>query len=132
MCGAETEVEGGKPFAGTLKHPPTVTGAFQNVGIRDVLGSGAEKPPQFYADGPVEAYKRPASDKPLDLSKAKMTASGGSPDFSVLADGDLDKPTTVEAPKQVGEKSWIQWEFPEAVTCGRSPSACRSWECLRR
>jgi hypothetical protein len=94
---AETEVEGGKPFAGTLKHPPTMTGAFQNVGIRDVLGS-AEKPPEFYADGPVVAYKRPASDKLLDLSKAKMTASGGSPDFSVLTDGDLDKPTTVEAP----------------------------------
>jgi hypothetical protein len=112
---AETEVEGGKPFAGTLKHPPTRTGAFQNVGIHDVLGS-AEKPPQFYADGPVVAYKRPASDKPLDLSKAKMTASGGSPDFSVLTDGDLEKPTTVEAPQQVGDKSWIQWEFPESVT----------------
>ena len=113
---SETEVEGGKPFTGTLKHPPTVTGAFQNVGIRDMLGSGTEKPPQFYADGPVVAYKRPASDKPLDLSKAKMTASGGTPDFAVLSDGDLDKPTMVEAPKEVGEKAWIQWEFPEAVT----------------
>jgi len=113
---SETVVEGGKPFTGKLAHPPTVTGAFQNVGIRDVLGSGDAKPPQFYADGPVVAYKRPASDKPLDLTKAKVTASGGSPDFAVLTDGDLEKATTMEAPKQVGEKSWIQWEFPEAVT----------------
>ena len=113
---AETEVEGGKPFTGTLKHPPTVTGAFQNVGIRDTLGSGDAKPPQFYADGPVVAYKRPASDKPLDLSQAKITASAGSPDFAVLTDGDLDKPTTVEAPKEIGGKAWIQYEFPQPVT----------------
>jgi hypothetical protein len=115
---AETEVEGGKPFTGKLNHPPTVTGAFQNVGVRDMLGGdpNAPKPPQFYADGPVVAYKRPASDKPLDLSKAKVTASGGSPDAAVLTDGDLDKPTMVEAAKEVGEKAWIQFEFPEAVT----------------
>ena len=34
----------------------------------------------------------------------------------MLTDGDLEKPTTVEAPQQVGDKSWIQWEFPESVT----------------
>ena len=34
----------------------------------------------------------------------------------MLTDGDLEKPTTVEAPQQVGDKSWIQWEFPGSVT----------------
>ena len=31
---SETRVEGGKPFTGTLAHPPSNTGAFQNLGIR--------------------------------------------------------------------------------------------------
>ena len=32
---SETRVEGGKPFRGTLAHPPTNTGAFQNLTIED-------------------------------------------------------------------------------------------------
>ena len=34
---SETYVEGGKPFTGTLAHPPSITGAFQNLGVQDVL-----------------------------------------------------------------------------------------------
>ena len=30
---SETRVEGGKPFTGTLAHPPSNAGAFQNLGI---------------------------------------------------------------------------------------------------
>jgi len=114
---ATTEVEGGKPFSGKLNHPPTITGAFQNVGVRDALaGADAAKAPQYYADGPVIAYKRPAADAPLDLSKAKMTASSGTLDFALLGDGDLEKSLSLPAPAQVGEKAWIQWEFPQPVT----------------
>ena len=40
---SETEIEGGKPFSGVLKHPPTKTGAFQNIGIHDSLGSEAKR-----------------------------------------------------------------------------------------
>src|SRR3954452_23242322 len=49
---SETAVEGGKAFKGTLAHPPSNTGAFQNIGIRDALAppAGAAEPPQFYAD----------------------------------------------------------------------------------
>src|SRR5690348_11661307 len=32
---SETFVEGGKPFHGMLTHPPSNTGAFQNLGIED-------------------------------------------------------------------------------------------------
>ena len=32
---SETRVEGGKPFTGTLPHPPSNTGAFQNLPIED-------------------------------------------------------------------------------------------------
>ena len=46
---SETIVEGGKPFSGTLSHPPQVTGAFQNVGIRDAVDASpsAKAAPQF-------------------------------------------------------------------------------------
>ena len=36
---SETFVEGGKPFTGTLAHPPSNTGAFQNMAIQDVLAA---------------------------------------------------------------------------------------------
>ena len=38
---SETLVEGGKPFTGTLAHPPSNTGAFQNMGVRDTLAAPA-------------------------------------------------------------------------------------------
>src|SRR5581483_1219330 len=49
---SETLVEGGKPFNGKLAHPPSNTGAFQNVGVRDELAGpdNEKKAPQFYAD----------------------------------------------------------------------------------
>ena len=52
---SETFVEGGKPFTGTLPHPPSNTGAFQNLSIRDPLAAPAGSPPvpQFYADAAV-------------------------------------------------------------------------------
>jgi hypothetical protein len=51
---SETAVEGGKPFNGVLKHPPTKTGAFQNIGIRDSLELGSDKKtPEFYGDAAV-------------------------------------------------------------------------------
>src|SRR6266852_683478 len=58
---SETFVEAGKPFTGTLAHPPSNTGAFQNLGVRDLLAApqGAPPPPSFYADGVVIAYRRP-------------------------------------------------------------------------
>src|SRR5450755_3894551 len=43
---SETRVEGGRPFTGTLAHPPTNTGPFQNLPV----ASTAFKEPEFYAD----------------------------------------------------------------------------------
>ena len=104
-----TAVEGGKPFTGTLVHPPTSTGAFQ--GMRNPPEEGIAVPAQqFYADAAVVAYRRPASDVPLDMEHVKITASSGSPDFPMLSDGDLQKTTKLPIPA-VGESSWIQFEF---------------------
>jgi hypothetical protein len=109
---SETVVEGGKPFSGVLAHPPSNTGAFQNMGMRrEVRESASSTPPQFYADSVVIAYKRPVTDLPTEALHAKITASGGSPDFATLSDGDLEKTTGIPIPA-AGEASWIQYEFP--------------------
>jgi hypothetical protein len=109
-----TYVEGGKPFTGALPHPPSNTGAFQNIGIRDSLGApeGAAKAPEYYADSVVVAYKLPATDLSLESLHPKMTSSGGAPDAAMLSDGDLEKTTKIPIPA-AGESSWIQYEFAE-------------------
>lgn len=116
---SETLVEGGKPFTGILAHPPSNTGAFQNVGIHDQMPpAGSAKIPEYYADSVVVAYKRSSIDVPVESLHAKITSSGGSPDVAMLSDGDLEKTTEIPIPA-VGETSWIQYEFP-------TPQAIRS------
>ena len=114
---SETFVEGGKPFTGVLAHPPSNTGAFQNLAIQDVLDAPEGSPPipQFYADAAVIAYRRPASDVPLESLHPKVTASAGAPDVAMLSDGDLQKTTKLPIPA-VGESAWIQYEFAEPQT----------------
>jgi alpha-L-rhamnosidase len=111
---SETRVEGGKPFTGMLPHPPSNTGAFQNVSIRDLLNApeGSKPVPQFYADSVVVAYRAAASDVPAESLHPKVTASAGAPDVAMLSDGDLAKTTKLPIPA-VGESSWIQYEFTE-------------------
>jgi hypothetical protein len=114
---SETFVEGGNPFTGTLAHPPSNTGAFQNMGVRDSLAApaGAPAPPQYYADAAVIAYRRAASDVSVQLLHPKLTASAGSPDAAILSDGDLEKTTKLPIPK-AGDSSWIQYEFAQPMT----------------
>jgi hypothetical protein len=100
---SETMVEGGKPFAGTLAHPPTNNGPFQNL----PAASNALAQPQFYADSSVVAYRLPESGA---MQEPKVTWSSGTIDAALLTDGDLVK-TTVLPKAAVGEKAWIQYEF---------------------
>ncbi len=111
---SETVVQGGEPFTGTVPHPPGNTGAFQNIGVQDVLGAppGAKAIPQFYADAAVIAYRRPASDVSVDSLHPKVTASAGTPDSAILADGDLTKTTAIPIPSG-GKEAWIQYEFDQ-------------------
>jgi hypothetical protein len=114
---SETLVEGGKPFSGTLVHPPTNTGAFQDLGVHDLLDApeGSKAIPQFYADSVVIAYRTPAGDVPIKSLQPKMTASAGAPDAATLTDGDLQKTTALPIP-EVGSDAWIQYEFPAPQT----------------
>ncbi|MGB7546297.1 MAG: glycosyl hydrolase [Terracidiphilus sp.] len=117
---SETLVEGGKPFTGTLAHPPSNTGAFQDMSIHDMIAApeGARKTPQYYADSVVVAYRQPAADMSIEALHAKVTASAGNPDEGILTDGDLEKTTGLPIPA-AGQSAWIQYEFAE-------PQAIRS------
>jgi hypothetical protein len=114
---SETLVEGGQPFTGKLAAPPSSTGAFQNIGIQDMLEPppGSKPAPHFYADSVVVAYRRAASDVSLESLHPKLTASSGTPEFALLSDGDLEKTAKlpISAP---GKSSWIQYEFGQPQT----------------
>jgi hypothetical protein len=111
---SETPVDGGKSFTGTLVHPPTITGAFQNMGVREQFGiSEAPKLPTYYADAAVIAFPAP-SDSSQD-GAAKITSSGEGLDAAMLSDGDLEKTTKVPIPEP-GAVSWIQFEYPSPHT----------------
>ena len=109
---SQIEIEGGKNFSGQLPHPPANTGAFQNAPIHDALGSpeGMAKLPDFYADIAVIAYRKSAADLTAASLKPVMSASGGSPEYALLADGDVVKTTNLPIPEQ-GKSAWIQWAF---------------------
>ncbi|MFC5863147.1 glycosyl hydrolase [Acidicapsa dinghuensis] len=110
---SETEVEGGKPFSGTLSHPPSDTGAFQDESIHDDLGNpGESKLPQYYADAAVIAFRRPSADASTEELHAKITSSGNEIDEKLLTDGDLEKTTGIPIPAE-HQISWIQYEFPK-------------------
>ena len=97
---SETFVEGGKPFTGTLAHPPSNTGRSKHD-IHEVIAApaGSAPIPQFYADSVVIAYRRTAGDVPFESLHAKITASGGSPDLAMLTDGDLERQPSCRSPQ---------------------------------
>jgi hypothetical protein len=113
---SETVVEGGKPFAGKLAHPPTNNGPFQNL----PAASSAFSEPQFYADSTVVAFRGGVAPEP------KITWSSGAIDTALLTDGDLVTTTALPS-AAAGEKAWIQYEYPGlqricALTIVRRPS----------
>src|SRR6185437_13414396 len=109
---SETVVEGGQPFTGKLIHPPSNTGAFQDMSVHDAIPGPGGKTPQFYADSAVVAYRIPDSGA---APGAKITSSDNMADPAMLSDGDLEKPTHVPVPAE-GSVSWIQYEFPSSTT----------------
>jgi hypothetical protein len=111
---SETVVQGGKPFSGKLPHPPSTTGAFQNMSMREEFGP-AQRPahPEFYADAAVIALLQPGAD--VGATEAKVTSNGTTLDAAMLSDGDLERATTIPLPAE-GSESWIQFEYPAPHT----------------
>ncbi|WP_263354404.1 glycosyl hydrolase [Acidicapsa acidisoli] len=116
---SELEVEGGKPYSGTLPHPPSNTGAFQNMGNHDMISEGDPlKGIEYYADSAVFAYRLPDTEKTMaELNPTVTTSAGagaGTIDPAALSDGDYMR--GVEFPSaEVGGASWILYDFAKPV-----------------
>jgi hypothetical protein len=115
---SETVVVGGKPFTGKIAPPPSITGPFQNIGLRSSDWQNSQTGPTFYADAAVVAFLEPVADTEESAVQAKITSSGARLDVVMLSDGDLTKTTNMPVP-DAGSTSWIQFEYP-------SPQAIRS------
>lgn len=102
---SETDVEGDKPFKGTLAHPPSVTGPFQNLRIHR-----AGLVPEYYRDVAVVAFRKKSGDRPAGLLHPTITSSTAPFNSAILIDGDLEKTVKLAVPLS-GEKVWIQYEF---------------------
>ena len=113
---SETVLDGGTRFVGKLPHPPSKTGAFQNLGVHEQFGSPGPHLPEFYADAVVIAFRLPAGTSGLSQEQVKITSNGEGLDPASLSDGDLEKTTGVPIPP-LGAESWIQFEYaaPEAI-----------------
>jgi hypothetical protein len=113
MVWTATRIEGGKPFAGKLLHPPQVDGTFQNFqvpGRRSPDGT-VITPPEFYADAAVIAYKIPAGDKTQAELNPQITSSSGTVNVPALSDGDVETVAVDLPPSKPGNEAWIQFDY---------------------
>jgi hypothetical protein len=110
---SETTIEGGQLFSGRLPQPPSSSGSFQNAPFTDDLAASVSLAPNYYSDTMVLAFRVP--DVELHPAKARVTASGGTLDVAMLADGDLARAVMLPiAP--AGQSAWLQFEYPVAPT----------------
>src|SRR5437763_14734133 len=73
---SESLVDGGRPFTGKLRHPPTKTGAFQDIGVREQFNRPAPNLPEFYADAVVVAFRIPRTSSDENAAQPQITSSG--------------------------------------------------------
>ena len=112
----ETLVEGGKPFSGTLPHPPVVGGPLLDAPLVNDFGMLEKDVPQFYADTHVLAFPEGDAQAATLMSRARVTSSDGNIDPALLADGAIATPVALPIAPQ-GGVAWIQFSFdaPETV-----------------
>jgi hypothetical protein len=91
LAWSEMEVEGGRPMAAALPHPPETTGPYQNVMLEDPLAAFEQRevhaPPQHYADVAILAFPV-AADRPAAHPVAN--AGGAALDAAALVDDSYD------------------------------------------
>ena len=113
MVWSATRIEGGKPFAGMLPHPPQVDGTFQNFSVPGRRGPDGKVivPPEFYADVAVIAYKIPYGDKSQSELDPQVTSSSGAVNVPALSDGDVST-VALELPAEAPESGpWIAFDY---------------------
>jgi (4-O-methyl)-D-glucuronate---lignin esterase len=113
-----TQIEGGRHVTTRLASPPTITGAFQDLPINDLLPAPEGIAPMlsYYADSLVIAYRRPVAEIDIPSLHPKLSASGGTPDYGLLMDGKFARTTDLPIPTEEGAGAWIQYQFPKPVT----------------
>lgn len=114
-----TRVPGGRPFVGTLAHPPRNDGTFQDFSVPGRMGPDGKitAPPEYYADVAVIAYKIPAGDQPQSTLHPHVTTSGGTANLPALSDGDVEN-VALDLPAGArGSQSWVQFDYghPQAI-----------------
>ena len=112
----EMMVEGGEKIKIMLPEPYTITGKFQNYGMKkgpSVVDSGEVKG-ESYSDIAVIAVRLPDEYRTLAELGAQISSSGGTFTLDQLTNGDLSDTGRLPA----GEKgySWIQYSFPKPQT----------------
>lgn len=114
---SELPVVGDAPFSGTLPHPPSNTGAFQNLPIDDAgaLLSAAYSAPTYYADSSVVAFKIPPAELTAEAANPTMTSSVPL-DLSGLDGSDPNISISVPLGNDIGSKEWIQYDYRQPVT----------------
>ena len=113
---SEAVVEGGRPYAGTLPHPPMVGGPLLDAPLVNNFGMLEPDVPQYYADTHVLAFPEPDVHAAALMARARVTASGGTIDPALLADGRIAMPVALPIAPQ-GGAAWIRIDFarPETV-----------------
>jgi hypothetical protein len=112
----ETDVAGGKPVAGRLAAPPSVSGPFQSL-AKPSLGAaltGDKEPatPTFYRDIAVLAYPAaPTSPPPVPVVRSD---SGKTLNGAALADGDLQ--TTLELNRPASGRISLIFDYGQSQT----------------
>jgi len=115
---SELDIPGGKRFKGTLPHPPTATGSFQNIemALRSAFSQSTQTElPHYYKDIAVIAVRMPEEYKPMKALKPSITSSAGSFSLDRLTDGDLVAADQLPY-GEPGSASWIQYAFDAPVT----------------
>lgn len=91
---SETQIEGGKRFAGKLREPPNTTGPFQDVPQAATITTHPKPGVKYYADAAVIAYPISGRDEPVPVVSESV---GGAPiDAGVLRDGALTNSVKVK------------------------------------
>ncbi|MFO1400776.1 MAG: glycosyl hydrolase [Steroidobacteraceae bacterium] len=113
---SETLVEGGKPFTGTLPHPPMVGGPLLDAPLVGTFGQVEQGVPQFYADTQVLAFPEPEVQDAAPMARAHLSSSGGRIDPALLADGGIAEAVALPVGPP-GGAAWIRFDFdaPETV-----------------
>lgn len=106
---SETAVDGGRRFVGRLAQPPAVAGPFLDI----ARGPDASAT-LFYRDIAVLAWRTPADAAPQ--LPAKVSASGGTIDASLLADPRLDHVPAAVLPLASGSPQWIRFDYDRPQT----------------